>query len=161
MVPIDKLKTAIDQLDKWSPKVATSVAWVNWRQGYQIKLLWFGCASFACYLDFKKDRAARDLVLKRVFEKHAVTGQKPSKIDGHGWAAYDYSLRCGEFISVNEVADIAESLGYEFSVLYVQECIGARPAFETLGIPLVPGEMGKEWIGGEFVPYSCPMGACL
>ena len=62
---------------------------------------------------------------------------------------------------MNEVADIAESLGYEFSVLYVQECIGARPAFETLGIPLVPGEMGKEWIGGEFVPYSCPMGACL
>ncbi|HDS1721653.1 hypothetical protein NPS53_09085 [Pseudomonas putida] len=161
MVPIDNLKAAIDQLDKWSPKVATSTSWVNWRQGFQIKMVWYGCASFACYLDFKKDAAARNAVLKRVFEAHAVAGQKPSKIDGHGWSAYDYSLRCSEFISVNEVAEIAESLGYEFSVLYVQECIGARPAFETLGIPLVPGETGKEWIDGAFVPYSCPMGACL
>jgi hypothetical protein len=30
-----------------------------------------------------------------------------------------------------------------------------------MGIPLVPGEMGKEWIGEEFVSYSCPMGMCL
>lgn len=161
MVPIEHLKTAIDQLDKWNPKVATSTTWVNWRQGFQIKMLWFGCASFACYLDFKKNMAARDAVLKCVFEKHAVAGQKPSKIDGHGWTAYDYSLHSSEFISVNEVADIAVAMGFVFSVIYVQECISARPAFDTLGIPLVPGEMGKEWLDGAFVPYSCPSGACL
>lgn len=161
MVPIENLKAAIDQLDKWSPKIATSTSWVNWRQGFQIKMIWFGSATFACYLDFKKNMAARDAVLKRVFERHAVAGQKPSKIDGHGWSAYDYSLRCSEFFSVNEVAEIAESMGYDFSVLYVQESISARPAFETMGIPLIPGEMGKEWDGGAFVPYSCLSGDCL
>lgn len=161
MVPVELLQSAIDQLDKWSPKVVTSTSWVNWRQGFQIKLRWYGCASFACYLDFKKNVSARDAVLKRVFELHAQVGQKPRKVDGHGWMAYDYELRSSEFISVNEVAEIAASLGYEFSVIYVQESISARPAFGTMGIPLVPGEMGKEWIGSAFVPYSCPMGACL
>ncbi len=28
------------------------------------------------------------------------------------------------------------------------------PVFATLGIPLVPGEMGKEWVGGEFISYA-------
>lgn len=161
MVPVELLKSAIEELDKWSPKVVTRTSWVNWRQGFQVKMRWYGSATFACYLDFHKNVAGRDAVLKRVFELHSVTGQKPRKIDGHGWTAYDYELSCGEFISVNEVAEIASSMGYEFSIIYVQESISARPAFDTMGIPLVPGEMGKEWVGGAFVPYSCPMGACL
>ena len=160
MVPVDLLKSAIDQLDKWSPETATRVTWVNWRQGSQIKMSWFGSASFACYLDFK-NWDHRDIVLKKIFEAHAEPGKKPRKVDGHGWTSLDYSLNCGEFISVNEVATLTESLGYEFTVLYVQECISARPIFTAMGIPLVPGEMGKEWMNNAFVPYACPIGQCL
>lgn len=161
MVAAELLKEAVDQLDKWNLKSVSRATWVNWRSGYQIKMNWYDGASFLCYLDFKQDRSARDAVLKRVFETHSVVGQKPKVIDGHGWSALDYSLSTGFFISINEVAEIAKGMGFQFSVLYVQESIRARPVFTSMGIPLVPGEMGKEWIGEEFVSYSCPMGMCL
>ncbi len=161
MVPIELLKRAIDQLPKWNPNTTSRLTWVNWRQGFQIKMSWYGQASLVCFLDFKKNVQARDAVLKQIFSKHADPGKKPVTIAGHGWTALDHSLRSNEFISVNEVAEIAESMGFEFTVLYVQECSAARPAFDTMGIPLVPGEMGKEWVEGTFVPYSCPSGQCL
>ncbi|WP_116892955.1 hypothetical protein [Pseudomonas savastanoi] len=161
MVPVELLKAAIDQLPKWNLKVTSSLTWVNWRQGFQIKMGWYDGASLLCYLDFKDNQTARDSVLRRVFEIHADAGQKPRLVNGHGWSRYEYELRTTKFISVNEVAEIAQSMGYEFNVLYVQECIGARPVFDTMEIPLIPGEMGKEWVGGGFIPYSCPMGMNL
>lgn len=161
MVPIDLLKSAIEQLPKWNPESVTRLTWVNWRKGYQIKIHWYGDASFICYLDFKQDRLARDAVLKRAFEVHAGAGMKPLLIRGHGWTELDYEFQSDTFISVNEIAEIAQDMGYDFTVLYVQECIGSRPVFQLMGIPLVPGEMGKEWISGAFVPYSCPSGQNL
>lgn len=161
MVPVEKLKAAIDQLNKWDINTVSSVSWVNWRGGYQIKMGWYRGAALNCYLDFKADRTARDAVLKDVFNKFAVAGQKPKRIDGHGWSCMDYSLDSTSFISVNEVADIAQSMGYEFTVIYVQECVTARPVFGTMGIPLVPGESGKEWAGDAFLSYCCPLGQNL
>jgi hypothetical protein len=160
MITAETLRTAIDQLDKWSPEIATSLSWVNWRKGFQIKMTWFGGAAFACYLDFGKNAAARDAVLKRVFSGVAP-GEEPKVIDGHGWSCLDYSVGSKSFISVNEVAAVASSMGFEFKVLYVQESISARPVFHTMGIPLIPGETGKEWVNGEFISYSCPPDQCL
>ncbi|MBM5458718.1 hypothetical protein H8F21_14210 [Pseudomonas sp. P66] len=161
MVPAELLKAAIDQLSKWDPKAATRLSWVNWRQGYQIKMCWYGGAALNCYLDFKKDSTARDAVLRHLFERHAGPGKKPTMINGHGWTALDHQFSTGEFLSVNEIAEVAKGLGYEFTVLYVQESVSARPAFSLMEIPLVPGETGKEWIDGEIVPYACPLGMNL
>lgn len=157
MVPSELLRKAIDQLDKWNPAVATNVSWVNWRKGYQVKMNWYDGAGLACFLDFGTNSAARDAVLQAVFKRFSPEGCKPKIIDGHGWRAHDYSVRSKEFICLNDVVEIATAAGFQFTVLYVQECVSARPAFETMGIPLVPGEMGKEWVGGAFVPYSCPI----
>ncbi len=161
MVTADLLRSAIDQLEKWSPRVVSTLTWVNWRRGYQVKISWHGNATFACYLDFGKNCQARDAVLKCAFEAFAVAGDKPRVIDGHGWKAMDYSLQSNSFISSNDVAAMAKEMGLECSILYVQECVASRPIFITLGIPLVPGEMGKEWVNGEFVPYARPIGQNL
>lgn len=161
MVPAALLRNAIDQLDKWSPDLGANITWVNWRQGFQVKMSWYGAAAFACYLDFGRDRVARDSVLKAVFERFAPAGQKPRVEKGHGWTALDFSLRSKKYICLNDVIEIARSMGHQFTVIYVQECISSRPIFETMGIALVPGEMGKELINGEFVSYSTPLGMCL
>jgi len=161
MVPFELLKAAVEQLPKWNPTAVTRLTSVNWRQGYQIKISWYGGASFNCYLDFKRDHLARESVLKRAFGLYAEAGVKPRKVEGHGWSMLDYEFGSDTFISVNEIADLAQSMGFEFTVLYVQSCVSSRPVFSVMGIPLVPGEMGKEWIDGEFVPYSCPAGQNL
>lgn len=161
MVPVELLKAAVEQLPKWDETAVTRLTTVDWRQGYQIKMHWYGGASFLCFIDFKRDRNAREAVLKRAFELHAGAGAKPRSIDGHGWSMLDYEFRSMTFISVNEVAEIAQSMGYEFTVLYVQESVCSRPVFSVMGIPLVPGETGKEWLAGEFVPYSTPAGKNL
>ncbi|MFL1449236.1 hypothetical protein ACI77O_12645 [Pseudomonas tritici] len=160
MVPAELLQKAVDMLPKYSKKT-TYITWVNWRQGYQVKMGWFSGSALECYLDFKGNRAARDSVLKAVFEKYSPSGRKPGTIDGHGWSAADYTLHGETFVSVNDVADIATDLGLEFSVLYVQESITARPVFGAMGIPLVPGEMGKVWVDGKFLPYTRTVDACL
>ena len=161
MVPAELLQQAVDQLPKWNPNTVTRATWVNWRDGFQIKINWYDGAALVCYLDFKKDVLARDAVLKRVFEAHAATGQKPKTINGHGWSALDYTFSTGQFISANEVAELVNEMGFECSVIYVQESVSARPVFAFMGIPLMAGEMGKEWVGGEFIPYSRAIGKCL
>ena len=160
MVPVEQLKAAVEQLPKWSPQITSQVGWVNWRRGFQIKALWYGNCSLLCYLDFK-DRVARDDTLATAFRRFAAPGARPRKSDGHGWSCLDYSFQSDQFVSINELAEIADAKGYAYTVLYVQECVGARPVFATLGIPLVPGEMGKEWVGGEFISYACPAGQNL
>ncbi|MBI6727123.1 hypothetical protein YA0089_26275 [Pseudomonas viridiflava] len=165
MVREELLLSAVEQLESWRADklgMDTGITWVNWRNGsFQVKMLWRRNPTFVCFLDFGKNFSARDSVLKAVFTRFAVDGQKPYLERGHGWSKMDYSLDASMFISVNQVAEIATELGVDFSVLYVQESISSRHIFDTLGIPLVPGEMGKEWIGGEFIPYSCPIGQNL
>lgn len=113
-----------------------------------------------CYLDFKNS-IARDDTLATAFKRFAAPDARPRKIDGHGCSCLDYSFQSDQFVSINELAEIADAKGYAYTVLYVQECVRARPVFATLGIPLVPGEMGKEWVGGQFISYACPSGQNL
>lgn len=160
MVPVEQLKAAVEQLPKWSPQIASRVGWVNWRKGFQVKAHWYGNCALRCYLDFN-DPFARDDILATAFKRFAAPHARLRVIDGHGWSCPDYSFQSDHFVSINELAEIADAKGYAYTVLYVQECIGARPVFETLGIPLVPDEMGKEWVGGEFISYSCPSGQNL
>ena len=150
MVPVEQLKAAVEQLPKWSPQITSRISWVNWRQGFQIKAHWYGNCSLLCYLDFK-DSVARDDTLATAFKRFAAPGARPRVIHGHGWSCLDYSFPSDHFVSINELAEIVDAQGYAYTVLYVQECVGARPLFEILGIPLVPGEMGKEWVGGKFI----------
>ncbi|NMZ66910.1 hypothetical protein HBN99_21555 [Pseudomonas oryzihabitans] len=150
MVPVEQLKAAVEQLPKWSPQITSRISWVNWRQGFQIKAHWYGNCSLLCYLDFK-DSVARDDTLATAFKRFAAPGARPRVIHGHGWSCLDYSFPSDHFVSINELAEIVDAKGYAYTVLYVQECVGARPLFEILGIPLVPGEMGKEWVGGKFI----------
>jgi hypothetical protein len=92
MVTEKALLAALDGLKKWSEETKTRATWVNWRDGYQIRMYWYGNESISCYLDFGKDSCKRDEVLKAIFDRHARQGQKPSKIDGHGWSRPDYTL---------------------------------------------------------------------
>jgi hypothetical protein len=161
MVPVDVLRSAIDQLEAWHAPRLSTIGWVNWRKGYQVKLLWKSNPTFICYLDFGTNSAAREAVMKRAFERFAPAGTKPKKEIGHGWTRLDYSLRTDDFVSVQDLAEIADELGFQYTILYVQNTSGARPLFETLGIPLVPGESGKEWTGSEFIGYTTPRGQNL
>lgn len=161
LVAPELLLAAIDALPKWDKVNVSKVTWVNWRQGFQIKMGWHSGAALQCYVDFGRDSVARDCVLARAFHAYAPTGQQPGIIDGHGWTKLNYTFHSKNFISVNEVAAIATEMGYEFTVIYVQEDISARPVFDLMGIPLVPGEMGKEWVNGQFVAYSRTGYQCL
>ena len=161
MVPVDVLRSAIDTLESWNDQPLSSVGWVNWRKGYQVKLLWKGNPTFICYLDFGSSMAARDTVLKHAFDRYAPAGMKPRKEVGHGWTRLDHSMRIDAFISVQDLAAIADELGFVYTILYVQNTSDARPLFDALGIPLVPGESGKEWTGSEFISYATPAGQNL
>jgi hypothetical protein len=161
MVPANLFRAAVDQLPQWRNSKMSHVGWVNWRDGYQVQLQWKGYESFSCYLDFGRNKAARNTVIASLFERHAPAGQKPAVIDGHGWQALDHTFSTNEFLSVNEVAELATEMGFDFTVLYVQASISSRPIFETMGIPLVPGETGKEWTGSEFISYATPTNRCL
>ena len=88
MVPVEQLKAAVEQLPKWSSQITRQVGWVNWRQGFQIKALWYGKCSLLCYLD-SKDRVARDNTLVTAFKRFAVLDARPRKIDGHGCSCLD------------------------------------------------------------------------
>ena len=161
MVPENLFRAAVDQLPQWRNSKLSHVGWVNWRDGYQIQMKWKGYETFSCYLDFGRNKSARAAVITRLFELHAPAGQKPSVIDGHGWQALDHTFFTNEFLSVNAVAALATEMGFEFTVLYVQESISSRPIFDTMGIPLVPGETGKEWTGSELISYAKPMNRYL
>jgi hypothetical protein len=162
MVPISDLKAGIDLLKVWhTADMGTRVSWVNWRDGYQLKMGWNGSAAFNCYLDFGKAFASRQSAMKAAFERFAEPGTKPRVEQGHGWTELDHSFKTKQFVSVNEVAELAKDLGLEFTIIYCQTCSGSRHIFETMGIALVPGEVGKELVNGELIPYSCPMGRNL
>ncbi|WP_288406361.1 hypothetical protein [uncultured Pseudomonas sp.] len=88
MVPVEQLKAAVEQLAKWSPQIFSQVGWVSWRQGFQIKALWYGNCSLLYYLDFK-DRVTQDDTLASAFKRFAAPDARPRKIDGHGCSCHD------------------------------------------------------------------------
>jgi hypothetical protein len=153
MVPAVLLRAAVNQLEKVRPEIASKISWVNWRKGFQVKLSWFGSAAFNCYVDLGKNESARNALMKEVFLRFAPAGLAPKKNIGHGWTEMDYSLICGEYICLNDVVEMATRMGLEFTVLYVQSSGSARHLFDSMGIPLVPGEMGKraDWRSIRFL----------
>lgn len=167
LVDTEKLVNAITTLKTYGHKNGTYLNWVNWRSGAQVKMTWNGISSFSVYFDMRTNdlytsvHSARDALLEKAFKTFMPEGAKPRIEYGHGWTKARHEFWSNDFISANQIAELANELGLCFTVIYVQECIDARPAFDILGIPLVPGEMGKEWIDGEYHPYSCPTGKCL
>ena len=65
LVAPELLLAAIDALPKWDKVNVSKVTWVNWRQGFQIKMGWHSGAALQCYVDFGRDSVARDCVLAR------------------------------------------------------------------------------------------------
>ena len=114
MLPVEQLKAAAEQLPKWSPQITSRVGWVNWRGGFQIKAHWYRNCSLLCCLDFKHS-AARDAVLATAFKRFAVPDTWPRKIDGQGWSCLDYSFQSDHFVSINELAEIADAKGYAYT----------------------------------------------
>lgn len=151
---------ALDELKCYGKK-GTSVDWVNWRKGqYQIKVCWNGNCGLACYLNFFSS-ADRDAVHAELFKRYADPGTKPYLEEGHGWTKLRHSFFTQSLLSINELAEVAHEMGRKFTIIYVQECVEFRYLFTIMGIPLVPGEMGKEWIDGIMHPYSCETGKNL
>lgn len=163
-----RLRTALASLTEAGQPFHTQISWVNWREGAQIKIGWNRTFSLFVYIDIRESGsygsvyAARNALLERAFKHYMPEGSEPQVRDRYTrYASLDYQFTQPGFISPNEIVSIAEEMGIGFSVLYIQECVSARSAFNLLGIPLDPGEMGKEWINGEYLPYSCPIGKCL
>lgn len=160
LVSADVLQGAVNKLKMYGKWKLSRVSYVNWRNGYQIKVSWKDSGALECFLDFGKNHAGRNRVLRAAHSFYApkdyepVLGYTPSEEDRFGFES-------NAFISVNDIAALALGMGEPFTVLYVQSSISARPLFADMGIGLVPGEMGKEWIDGEFVGYSCETGKCL
>lgn len=172
LVPADKLLQAIESLPAWPrdrTEMRTSLSWVNWRssKGAQIKLSWRGCSSFLVFIDVLDSEGygnryrAREALLEAAFKQFADEGAKPRLEHGHGWTAYRWDFTAKRFVTPQDITAIAEKMGIHVGALYVQECISGRHAFDILGIPLVPGENGKEFVGGEWISYSTPLGKCL
>lgn len=160
MINSGRLLKAIGEMKVYN-KTGTSVRWVNWRESeYQIKVTWNGNCSLHCYLNFFS-AAERDAVHEEAFNVHAMAGEKPYLEKGHGRVKLRHDFFTTKVVTVNQLAAIADEMGIQYTVIYKQECIEARPLFQTLGIPLVPGEMGKELINGVMKSYSCDVFKCL
>lgn len=160
LVHADVLQGAVNKLKGYGQYKISRVSCVNWRGGYQIKVSWKGGVGLECYLDFGKNHAGRSRVLRAAHSFHAPKDYKPVL----GYVPLDedrFAFESNAFISINDIATLALDMGEPFTVLYVQSSISARPLFADMGIGLVPGEMGKEWIDGEFVGYRCETGKCL
>lgn len=160
MVSPDILTSVLQALEPYG-KPGTSVRWVNWRKDqFQIKVEWNNRHALACYLNFFS-LTDRDKVHAKLFRLYADSDAKPSVEIGHGWEKQRHDFRTSNLLTVNELAGIADEMGAKYTIIYAQEDISARPLFDAMGIPLVPGEMGKELIDGVMVPYSRQRGKCL
>lgn len=142
----------------------TEFSWVNWRTAYgcQIAVSWCGLAAcFRVYFDFpEKEHINRDAALAELFAKFAPEGLKPREVWGHGWTSWNHDFVAEGVVSIHQIYQIAKKHGCT-SIIYNQESISARWVFDSLGIPLVPGESGKEWIKGKFHPYATEAGKCI
>lgn len=139
----------------------TSVTWVNWREKeFQIKVSWHGSLGLMCYLNFFSI-SERDCALKALFNVYAKSGEKPFIEQGHGWTKARYGFVSNDTLTINALANKVAELGYHFTIIYNQEYISARSAFDVMGIPLVPGERGKELIDGIMKPYYARPGKNL
>lgn len=156
----DLFRDAVSKI-KIYRKAGTSVNWVNWRQNqFQIKVSWNNNGSLSCYLNFFS-AADRDHVHAELFERYAKPGTTPYRQEGHGWTKLRHDFGTDDVITINELAQVADEAFIRYTVIYAQEDISVRPLFDLMGIPLVPGEMGKELIDGVMTPYSREVGKCL
>ena len=168
LVSTDSIKNALSTLKDYSKVPITEVHGVCWRQdASQVKVEWNRNSSLAVYINvmasenFASPRCARNELLKKAFSKFMPVGTKPYHRVSQGYNELEYNFDYKGFISVEELLVIADELGLKYSVIYAQESICARPAFDLLGIPLNAGEMGKEWINGIYHPYTRTTGAPL
>lgn len=162
MVPESKLIAAVGKLEPWRGVELghTSVIDVNWRQGFQISIVWNQNPALRCFLDFRKNADARDKVLRLAKERYGPVDisnvRRPSI--RHLYDEERLSFSTPAFISVNQIVAIAEREAFKHSVLYVAELASGRELFDDLGIPLKRGENGREWKNGRFVRYVTPSG---
>lgn len=169
MISRRKLIPAIHALQKSctyikDPKDTTHFTWVNWRTAYggQVAVSWGNTgSSFRVYFDFPEHhRPARDDALRVLFSKYAPKHLKAGLIEGHGWTKEEHTFTADRIVGIWEIYQVVKRYGCT-SIIYVQESVSARWVFDKLGIPLVPGESGKEWVKGKFIPYATPQGKCI
>lgn len=161
LIPAKLIETAI-QNDKnaHSKEMSTFLSWVNWRENSaQIKMTWRDSISLTVYFDFKADSksqsvANRQAVLKKLFEMHS-TKKTPGFGNATNGPSYDFHTQ--KFISPNDVAAVADEMGVEYSVIYVEgfsfSTFESSNFMAEFGMPLTRGETGKEWIKGEYHSY--------
>jgi hypothetical protein len=155
MINADILEKAIkENVPYWCKKQYSRLTWVDWRQdSVQIKMNWNEISSFEVYIDFKAEnktvsRHNRDHILQVLFN-HYCPDKKPSR---NRWEELEYTFMTDSFVSPNKVAEVADNLGYEYTIIYKTD--GSRDFMEKIGLPIVPGETGKEWINGVYNSYS-------
>lgn len=152
MIPDSTLRAAIDKLPKYKNSANTYVSWIGLGQSCLIKISWFSRESaLCCYIDFKNNQNERDAVLKAAFLKFAK-GSSEAFHDTKVGVTYSFSSN--EVLTPNDIIELAKTKDIGFTLIYAQEDISARPLFEDLGIPLIPGETGKEWVKGDYLSYS-------
>lgn len=160
LVPDAKLFQALAHLPsyRW---IGTEMSWANWRNSWQIIVSWNDGQALRCYVCFNT-RAERDSTLQAAAHKWA---QLATKVDLGGMQHPDdppvCRIRLPAVSNIHELVDLAHQQGSSVSVIYKQECISARAAFDMMGIPLVPGECGKELTAQGYISYHAPAGQCL
>lgn len=153
----DALDSAFTRYKQVYPGVVTkkytSVYWVDWRDSSgQIKFQWHNAIGILrVYIDFPASSRVeslnrRDAVLKALFERHAPAGEKPYK---DNWGDLRYSFMTEETLTPNDATDIADQLGFEYTVVYH----GDRELMREIGLEVARGETGKEWVNGTYQPY--------
>ncbi|TNC80796.1 MAG: hypothetical protein C9356_11780 [Oleiphilus sp.] len=146
----------------WCKRKHSRIVWVNWRKNTtQIKLSWNDSEAFEVYVDFKADTKAqsgrnRDEVLKKLFKLFAPPGKEPFR---DRWGHLNYHFCTARFITPNHVGEIADALGYEYTVIY--RVYGDQDYMKAIGLPIVAGETGKEWIKGKYHSYAPERGKNL
>lgn len=140
-------------IPSWCKAPLTSVHYVNWRkESVQIKFGFNDSEALEVYVDFKAPTLSqsiqnRDRVLKTLFSRHSPK-EKPFE-DRFGYIDWSFIKR--GFVSPNEAVEIAQSLGLEVSVIY--KSTSKREMLADIGLPIVAGETGKEWIDGNYQSY--------
>lgn len=155
-------KMTENNVPSWCKKKITRVGWVNWRkESVQIQFVYNDACDFAIYVDFKaktfqESANNRDSVLEELFKRFAPAGAKPYVC---GWGYERHSFIAEGFVSVMRAVELAEALGFPYTVIYTTN--GSRERMAQIGLPIVAGETGKEWIDGFCHSYKPEFGKNL
>lgn len=162
------LKSTTDALiPSWCKSPSTSVHWVDWRaESVQIKFEWNDTESLCVYVNFPAETKAqsqsnRNRVLKALFERHAPVGKKPYQ---DNWGHYRYEFSTPQFITPNDAVALANELGIACTVIYTSltmERVQFDSIMQNLGLDVIIGETGKEWMDGAYHAYRPRTGCNL